>query len=497
MDNIGYIPLSFMKGDKEIHKTITNTVIFKFVSNQYNNSRKIGDLLNKTQYGYNTSAKKSGKYKLIRITDIRNGLVDWENVPYCECNNENKYKLTSGDILIARTGGTTGKSYLIDNIPYNTVFASYLIRLKTNVNLLPEYLNLFLNSYFYWSQVMEMKGGAAQPNINAKKIRNIEIPYCPVEDQKKLVEYSKGKSIGVFFELSESIEKINNKLNLKSQLQKEITKQQTYIQKLRQQILQEAIQGKLTEEWRRQNPDVEPASELLKRIKAEKEQLVKKGKIKKQKPLPPVKEEEKPFELPEGWGWCRLGEISEKIGAGCTPLGGKANYVKQGIKFLRSQNIYNKGIILDDIVYISSETHKKMENTKVFPKDILLNITGGSIGRCAIVPDDFDEGNINQHVTIIRMVNKKLADYVHKLVLSPLYQKNIIDNQTGAGREGLPKNRLEKFTIPIPPISEQYVINERIEQLKISLSQLEEQTEKNSQYADKLMQAVLREAFEG
>ncbi|MFW5901070.1 MAG: restriction endonuclease subunit S, partial [bacterium] len=160
MDNIGYIPLSFMRGDKEIHSTITNTVIFKYVFNQYSDNRKIGDLLNKTQYGYNTSAKKNGKYNLVRITDIRNGSVNWESVPYCDCNDENKYKLTKGDILIARTGGTTGKSYLISNIPYDAVFASYLIRLQTNGNLIPEYLYLFLNSYFYWSQVMELKGGA-------------------------------------------------------------------------------------------------------------------------------------------------------------------------------------------------------------------------------------------------------------------------------------------------------------------------------------------------
>ncbi len=103
-----------------------------------------------------------------------------------------------------------------------------------------------------------------------------------------------------------------------------------------------------------------------------------------------------PFELPQGWEWITLEEISSKIGSGSTPKGG--NYSKDGIPFFRSQNVYNEGLVCADMKFISNATHKRMIGTEVRPKDLLLNITGGSLGRCAIVSDEFQIGNVSQHV---------------------------------------------------------------------------------------------------
>nr|WP_237785742.1 restriction endonuclease subunit S [Alloprevotella tannerae] len=156
--------------------------------------------------------------------------------------------------------------------------------------------------------------------------------------------------------------------------------------------------------------------------------------------------------------WTTLEEITSKIGSGSTPKG--SNYSEEGIPFFRSQNVYNEGLVYEDIKFISDATHQLMIGTEVHSKDLLLNITGGSLGRCAIVPADFQIGNVSQHVCIIRSI-LVLSSYVHTFILSPFFKKTM--NITGSGREGLPKYNLEKMFLPIPPLKEQERIIKEIE----------------------------------
>ena len=226
--------------------------------------------------------------------------------------------------------------------------------------------------------------------------------------------------------------------------------------KLRQKILDLAIHGKLVP----QDPNDEPASVLLERIRAEKERLIKEGKIKRSKKsasdTPHYENRqvgeanEVPFEVPEGWEWTTINDICSKIGSGSTPRG--SNYAKEGIPFFRSQNVYNDGLVYDDIKYISEEVHENMIGTEVRAKDLLLNITGGSLGRCAIVPDEFQKGNVSQHVCILRTIIA-LPAYLHLFIISDYFAATMI--LSGSGREGLPKYSLETMQFPLPPIEEQ------------------------------------------
>ena len=157
-----------------------------------------------------------------------------------------------------------------------------------------------------------------------------------------------------------------------------------------------------------------------------------------------------PFEVPEGWEWTTINDICSKIGSGSTPRG--SNYAKEGIPFFRSQNVYNDGLVYDDIKYISEEVHENMIGTEVRAKDLLLNITGGSLGRCAIVPDEFQKGNVSQHVCILRTIIV-LPAYLHLFIISDYFAATMI--LSGSGREGLPKYSLETMQFPLPPIEEQ------------------------------------------
>ena len=256
---------------------------------------------------------------------------------------------------------------------------------------------------------------------------------------------------------------------------------------LRQKVLDLAIRGKLVP----QDPSDEPASVLLERIRQQKQQMVKEGKL-KAKDIKndtiifvgednlhyekftdgSVKciEDEILFELPEGWAWSRLLPLTTKIGAGSTPTGGAAVYSDSGVKFIRSQNVYDDGLLLDDVAYISEDINRKKAGSIVKAKDILLNITGGSIGRCALVPDDFDIANVNQHVIIIRLVDAGLRHFLHSAIVSPYIQEQILSRQVGSGRGGLSAETLSTFLIPIPPIQEQSFIQEKLKQCVLSIA---------------------------
>ncbi|WP_444943528.1 restriction endonuclease subunit S [Microbulbifer sp. ZKSA006] len=259
------------------------------------------------------------------------------------------------------------------------------------------------------------------------------------------------------------------------------------IKKLRELILELAVRGKLVP----QDPNDEPASVLLERIAIEKAKLIKDKKIKKQPPLPEITKEEMPFEIPNGWSYVRLGDLTSKLGSGSTPRGGKNAYVDKGIPFLRSQNIWNEGLRLDDIAYITDETHQKMGNTKVVPDDVLLNITGASLGRSVVFPKHLTEANVSQHVTIIRPIENQMSRFIHLGILSPMVQHLVWGRQVGMAIEGLSKKVLEQFEFPIPPLSEQKRIVNKVDELMALCDQLEQQTEASLDAHQQLVDTLL------
>jgi type I restriction enzyme S subunit len=259
------------------------------------------------------------------------------------------------------------------------------------------------------------------------------------------------------------------------------------VKAFRSSILELAVRGALVP----QDKHDEPASELLKRIATEKAQLVKEGKIKAGKELPPISEEEKPFELPAEWEWVRLGEISLKLSSGSTPLGGRQVYQSNGPLFLRSQNVWNSGLELSGGAHISADTHRKMGNTHVFPHDLLFNITGASIGRCALVPDEFPEANVSQHVVIIRPVLRQYRFFLHMVLISDHIQNMVQNVQVGVSREGLSVAKLQNFVIPLPPLPEQARIVARVEELMATCDRLEAALSSMEQEAKKFAQSVM------
>jgi type I restriction enzyme S subunit len=148
---------------------------------------EVGDLCEPPQYGFTESAITDpiGPH-FLRITDIQGGSVNWDSVPYCDCPDPTKYLLQPDDILFARTGATTGKSFLIAECP-TAVFASYLIRLRVRKQVTPEYLYIFFQSPQYWNQIADQKKGTGQPNLNGSKLSHLRIPVPPLHEQSHIV----------------------------------------------------------------------------------------------------------------------------------------------------------------------------------------------------------------------------------------------------------------------------------------------------------------------
>ena len=258
------------------------------------------------------------------------------------------------------------------------------------------------------------------------------------------------------------------------------------IQRLRQFILELAVRGKLCD----QDPDDEPAPRLMNKIETARALLGLAEGITNQG-VAALVNADMPFEIPPNWIWVQLNDICSKTGSGSTPRGGKSVYQGKGVPFLRSQNVYDDGLRLDNVAYITQEIHEKMSGTRVRAGDLLLNITGGSIGRCCHVPNGIGQANVSQHIAIIRVALDGIQSYLHKVILSPYFQSFVLGEQTGAGRGGLPKNRMDRIPVALPPLAEQHRIVAKVNELMALCDRLEAAQAEREARRDRLAAASL------
>ncbi|MCX6121813.1 MAG: restriction endonuclease subunit S [Ignavibacteriales bacterium] len=471
---IKYIPLSFLTSETEIKKQLRNTVVFSHLLDQYETTTLSNYLVN-SQYGYTASAAATGAHKLVRITDINDGMVDWASVPSCDCDSHEQYLLKENDILIARTGGTTGITFLVKNPPNNAIFASYLIRLRVSNDNSAEFIYAYLNSYIFWSQITKLKSGSAQPNVNAEKIKLLVIPKCDKTVQGKVIQsLNNCADEEVYRNLTDGIEHIENQFDKVRSLSNEISHQQSLLKKLRQAILQEAVQGKLVP----QDPNDEPASELLNRIKSEKEKLIAEGKLRKEKPLPLIKEEEIPFALPKGWVWCRLGDCSINRDEDRIPVARNDRVMKEKL-----YDYYGASGVIDKI------DHYTHDGEFLLIGEDGANLVARSTSVAFIAKGKFW---VNNHAHVLKFIDHSTLQYTEIFV-------NAIDLKpyiTGGFQPKLSQANLNNINIAFPPLAAQERIVQKVNLLFSNCDQLEKQIEENTKHSEMLLQAVLKEAFE-
>ena len=391
------------------------------------------------QYGLSNSAEQYGTHRLLRITDIQDGKVNWSSVPYTTVKEPDNYLLSKGDIVFARTGATVGKSFLIEEIPFPAVYASYLIRIQLLDDIIPEFIYQFFNSHCYWEQITDKSVGVGQPNVNGTSLKNLLIPLAPMMEQERIIPASRSALKMVTAIDSDTDELLSTITTVKSK------------------ILDLAIRGKLVP----QDPNDEPASVLLERIRAEKEELIRQGKIKRDKKDSVIfKGEDNSYyeNLPDNWEWATLGMISKLVTKGTTPGGGNVSYVEPGIGFLRVENI--KGfdqLSLDNLKYVDEETHNNALKRSILQSGDILITIAGTLGKTAVVPRAALPLNANQAVAIVRLINTEHINlkYIVYALNAEYISKALLHQEVAMAIPNLSLENISGCVIPIPPFKEQ------------------------------------------
>jgi type I restriction enzyme S subunit len=434
---------------------------------------RLGEICFAPQYGWTTkSIKGEAGLKLLRTSDISGGEVDWGNVPVCEKEPEDrrKYILSKGDILVSRAG-SVGISLLIEDCP-EAVFASYLIRLRPIPPLSPGFVSYFMRSPFYWEGIAERSIGITIPNVNATKLKSLHVPLPPLAEQKRIVS------------------KLEDLLTCVAAVRERLENVPAIMKRFRQSVLTAACSGRLTEDWREENRDVEYADRLLKRLKEKRIQL----KLRSSNRVIDTENIGMPeTKLDDSWVWCRLGDIAD-VRIGGTPSRKVREYWGGNIAWVSSGEVANCPInaTREHITEVGLDN----SSAKVYPKGSVLIAMigeGKTRGQAAILRIDactnqnvaglvFDGGNIQ-------------PEYVWYWAISE-YEKNR-DVGRGGSQPALNSKKVRALPIPLPPFLEQREIVRRVEALFALADKVEERVARARASADRLEHAILAKAFRG
>jgi type I restriction enzyme S subunit len=457
-------------------------------------------------YAFKSSEYKKEGIPVIRISDFSNEQIVLNDVVYYSESSElRKYELNEGDIVIALTGGTIAKLGIVQK----GIGKLYLNQRVGKFEIL--HPDEFENEYVYWiarsvqSIIKNLAWGAAIPNVSPKQIEELEFPIPDKKIQKGIIEFLNAlKDNAIEYEkvyFNEVIEEFIYLLHLKqitgSSINEELAHQLDLVKQLLQAFLREAMQGKLTVKWREENPDIEPASKLLAKIKAEKEKLVKEGKLKKEKHLPPIKSDEIPFDIPESWVWCRLGEIVYSMTNGIYKE--DKFYNETGIGCFRMYNI-NDGKINFDKLKRMILTEDEIERYFLSKNDLLLNRVNSIelLGKAGIIPS-IDEPFVfeSKNIRVVLFRKEIIAPYINYLFLTSLVKDQILYSfKKVTGQASISQEKLNPIIISLPPLSEQQQIVTKLDELMKYCDKLEDSIKTSQQQNEMLLQQLLREALE-
>ena len=383
---------------------------------------EIAEISTTINYGVSESAKPIGKYRLLRITDIQDGMVAWESVPFTDYPEDkaSAFELSDGDLLFARTGATVGKSYLVKSAPKNTIFASYLIRIQYSQCVIPRYIKYFFESGYYWEQISSSSVGVGQPNVNGTSLGKLKIPLPPSSEQKRIVEEARKWMCiidGLEFE--------------SDHLSKEIGAAKS-------KVLDLAIHGKLVPQYASE----EPAINLLRHINPA---------------FQPSDNLHYEGELPNGWCFSTIGDLFQHNTG--KALNGK-DQVGEELRYITTSNLYWDRFDLNEVRTMPF-TEAEKEKCRATKGDLLV-CEGGDIGRAAIWPYDFDV-MIQNHIHRLRPREDISVRFYYYIFL--LYKQMGLIGGKGIAILGLSSRELDKMVVPVPPVPEQHRIVTVIENL--------------------------------
>jgi len=411
-----------------------------------------------------TEANRIGLKRLNKI-DF-SGEIHLTNKP----TNTDMILIKRGDLVISGINVEKGAVavYQGDEDIIATIHYSAYVFDETKIDI--EYFKTFLKSQAFKEVINSQTRSGIKTELKAKHFLPLEINLPDLENQIRIKD-----KINLASRKISDLDKINNKNS-------------QYIKNLRQQILQEAVQGKLV----KQDPKDEPASILLKKIKAEKEKLIKEGKIKKQKPLPTIEEDEVPYDLPKGWEWIYFIDLLN-FRIGKTPTRGDPKYWNNGIfPWVSIRDMTHKEKVINTREKISSLAAKEVFKNPISPKGTILMSFKLTLGKLSILDTDaYHNEAIISIFPYLEETKKYLWHFLPIILKIQKSKKDVLMGQT------MNSTSLSRIVFPLPPLPEQARIVEKVDKLMAYCDELEKQVKENQQNSEKLMGAVLKESFIG
>jgi type I restriction enzyme S subunit len=422
----------------------------------------------------------SGEFTYVAISSIDNRLkkiVDPKHLPVTVAPSRARQRLKAGDVIVSMTRPNLNAVALVP--PEFDV-----LRATDGINC--RWIYYAVQTSEFVRDMSQLVQGALYPAVRPKDIRRYQIPVPDEKQQREIV----GEIEKQFSRLDEAVANLKRvKANLK---------------RYKAAVLKAAVEGKLTEEWRKAHPDVEQASELLKRILAErrarwKEQSSSRYRNKYVEPQPP--DTFNLPRLPEGWTWASCEQICDFITKGTTPASSKLREGKGEVRFLKVYNLTFTGILdyNHNPAFVDRVVHEgELARSKVQTGDVLINIVGPPLGQVSLVPSEIAEANINQAIARFRPIPGILGKFLALVLMTESIMSWAISRaKTTAGQANLTLELCRELPIPIVPIGEQHRIVAEVERCLSITAEAEVQIDDNLKRGERLRQSILQRAFSG
>lgn len=465
-----------------------------------------------------TKEPATGRIACLRTANVQKE-IEWSDLLYIDraFMSKNSQLVQRNDIVMsmANSRELVGKVAVVSEIPVKEVtFGGFLGVLRTHT-VAPLYVLRLLNTSYARSSLIDAASQTTNiANISLGKLKFFLVPVPPLSEQHRIVAkidelMARCDELGKLCTAQQEVRLTVHAAVIK-QLQNiaepdqhqraqaflaehfsELYSAKENVAELRKAILQLAVMGKLVP----QNPDDQPARELLKEIKAAKQRLVQEGKIKKPKPLPKLTEEEKPYALPQGWEWVRVWAVSQLITSGSRDWA--KYYSESGATFVTMGNLSrgNYQLRLEEIRCVNPPRDGEGARTKLEENDLLISITG-DVGNLGLIPANFGEAYINQHTCLLRFMSCCRGRFFPELMRSPFAKAQFDAPQRGI-KNSFRLGDVGGMIIPLPPISEQHRIVEKIDKIMILCDALERQIDAATSKQTELLNTLIHAKSQG
>jgi type I restriction enzyme, S subunit len=422
---------------------------------------RLRSCVSRLQYGYTQSSsfEPIGPH-FLRITDIQDNNVDWEHVPYCviSTSDNEKYKLYSNDIVVARTGATTGKSYLISEPP-ESVFASYLIRLSPATIVDSKFLWYFMNTPCYWRQVTTVSKGIAQPGANATLLGNLAVPLPPLDEQKGIVERI-DSLLGKIKEAYEIVEDVPES-----------------IEKNFDSLLYNAFVGRFSQSGHGNDQETVQDDGIEASVSEEDVEILPK--------------------IPLSWRWCTIEEIAQVKGGKRLPKGESLVNYNTGFPYIKAGDLKKGTVLAEQLQYVTEGVQRTIRNYTVDSGDVYITIVGAKIGDAGIIPEQLAGANLTENAAKICNISGCNNEFLAYWLRSPVSQMLIRGKTLSATLGKLALNRIKTLPVPIPPYEEQIEIVRKLKEVEITIENATDMVKDIVTKTDNLISFVLGRAFRG